>query len=156
MNRMNLNSSIAMASERKNRLNPAFRLAAVLSLVVWLSAVVVCSAHCAFGWGDASANPQANGEKNSCCHHCGKHPTAGNNASASCLVFKSALTSGKAITLVRPELRLLCELDALPSNSSFAAAVNVRSRRRQAAGLVATPEVYLGAPAFSLPPPSLT
>lgn len=134
------------------KLNPFLRFAAAGTLLVWLSAVVMCQAHCCGDDGLASAeialhNSTTNshgGDKNN--HH----------EDSACLALKFALQNGNAIALVRPTFHFVCSLTLVPIASDTPAvepAVNFRQHER--CDWAFTPEVCLGPALHSLAPPVL-
>ncbi len=148
---------------RQTKLSPLLRSFAAAGLLVWLTAQVLCTAHCSFGvcHGKAenaschdSAQPQPH-------HDEGDSPTPAHDdssTSASCLTLKTALVNGASLALVRPDLPVLYTL------APFALALDVTAtepaasfyRQAQPRDWVFTPEVSLGPAHRSHAPPFLS
>jgi hypothetical protein len=133
------------------KLNPFLRFAAAGTLLVWLSAVVMCQAHCCGDDCHAGAqvalhNSTANthdGDKNN--HH----------DDPACLTLKSALQSNHGMALVKPDFGLAFNLNLLSTVTSveFSQSETFIFRQPPDSNRVFTLEVCLG-PAFrSLAPP---
>ena len=139
------------------KLSSFLRFAAAGTLLVWLSAVAMCQAHCC---GDncgnddhadakvAQHNNAANshdGDKNN--HH--DDPT--------CLTLKSALQSNHWIALVKPDFGLAFNLNFLSTALSVESSQSETFIFRQPpdSNRVFTPEVCLGPAFHSLAPPAL-
>ncbi|MDB6111271.1 MAG: hypothetical protein JWR69_3021 [Pedosphaera sp.] len=146
-----------MTLNRPKQTKPGFRVLAAVCLLVWVSAVTLCSAHCAFGFGaEPKGHSSVHGATASCCHHGNKaSSTPGSSASSSCLAFKSALSGGKALAVVQPQLHFAYALAAviIIDGTDSAQTLAPPSRQGQPNNWIATPEVYLGAATFSLAPP---
>ena len=133
-------------------MNPFLRFAAAGTLLIWLSAVVMCQAHCCGDDGHASAeitlhNSTTNshgGDKNN--HH----------DDSACLTLKSALHSDNGIALVKPNLHFVYSLVSVALSTDKIAiepAVNFRQHNR--CDWAFTPELSLGPALHSLAPPVL-
>lgn len=149
-------------SSRQIKLRPLLRWLAVLTLLVWTGAHVLCRAHCltsecqneinAPSGGEATASESHHGDEHNPQPH---HPER--SADASCDTLNSALTGNAPAPLVTPEFSLLYALaptalmldaTAIEPSASFSRQADRRNR-------VFEPAVCLG-PAFrSLAPPVL-
>lgn len=139
------------------------RLLASAVLLVWLTAMAFCAAHCSLGIGHGDSNQSScHGTAASTSHHEDDHSGVPNDqrpqTSYNCEILKSALLPGNAPILVQPEPHLLYVLPPLVALLESALDEPRTSLLRQAwrRDWVFTPEVYLG-PAFRshAPPASL-
>ncbi len=148
---------------RQTELSPVHRCFAAASLLVWLAAQVVCTAHCNFGVchgesEDASCHDAAPPQSH---HDDGDSPSPAHGDSSTtdaCLTLKSALVSGSGPALVPPDLHLLYTLAPVALTLDMSATKPAVSFSRQAKppdwGF--TPEVYLGPAHRSHAPPFLS
>lgn len=150
-----LNHSSRMNAVRK--LQPFWRVAALIALIGWITAFAICSAHCALG--QTSHLGESGSEALPPCHG---GPTSKNSDSSSekatsfCITIKSLFSEATqlvlqppdALALFQPAFAFLCAPDsaALPAEIS---------RPSRPPDFLFTPEVYLG-PAFRIhAPPSI-
>ncbi len=134
------------------KLNPFLRFAAAGTLLIWLSAMVMCRAHCC--GDDSHADAQValhNGAKNS-------HDAGQNNHhedDPACLTLKSALHNGDAITLVKPDVHFVYSLGSVARLADAIAIPHpTYFRQHKKSDGAFTLEVCLGPALHSLAPPS--
>lgn len=148
---------------RPTALSPLPRSLAAATLLVWITAQAMCTAHCSLGVGHGdSSQPSCHGAAASTTHHEDDHSGApsdhGSQTAYTCKVLKSALLMGSAPVLVEPELHLLYLLSPLVTLLNATRDEPQASPFRQAwrRDWVFTPEVYLGPALRSLAPPLLS
>ena len=138
------------------KLNPFLRFAAAGTLLVWLSAVAMCQAHCC---GDNCGNDDHAGAKIAL-HNSAANSHDGDKDNhhddSACLTLKSALQSNHGIALVKPDFHFLYSM-ALVTLAPDPAAIEPVTTLRQngRCDWAFTPEVCLGPALHSLAPPSL-
>ncbi len=144
---------------RKKITGPLLRSIAAVTLLFWIGAVALCSAHCTTGIGHGSSDEDScHGSAISQPHHDDHDsPTPAHHdpSAAPCLTLKSALPNGNAPSYIHPDFSMLYTLAplvfALDSATTEPATLCFRQARR--GEWVFTPELCLG-PAFrSLAPP---
>ena len=153
-------STLIGIASRPTSLSPLLRSLAAVTLVVWLAAQMLCTAHCNFGLchGEAehaachdSAQPQAHHD-----HEDSPAPAHDDSSTtAACLTLESALVGDSVPAMIPPELHLLYSLApvvlALNATATEPAAPSLRRARRD--NWVLTPEVSLGPAHRSHAPP---
>ena len=149
-------------SSRQTKPRPLLRWLAVLTLLVWTGAHVVCRAHCltsecqdernAASVGETTASDSHHGDEHNSQPH---HPDR--SADASCDTLNSALTGHATALLVAPEFSLLYTLapTALTLDATALEPAASFSRQADRRDTLHTPEVFLGAAFHSLAPPVL-
>lgn len=149
-------------SSRRTKLRPLLRWFAVLTLLVWTCAHVVCRAHClpsecqdernAASGCEAAASESHHGDEHTPEPH---HPER--SADASCDTLNSALTGHATALLVAPEFLLHYTLapTALTLDATALEPAASFSRQADRRDTLHTPEVFLGAAFRSLAPPVL-
>ena len=146
---------------RQTSFSPLLRSFAAGALFVWLTAQVLCFAHCNFGVGHGSSEQPSchasapsqghhdDGDSSSPAHH-------ESSDSAACSTLKSALVGSGATALVQPDFHLLYTLAPLTLHATVMEPTASFFRQAKVRDRVFTPEVCLG-PAFrSLAPPALS
>jgi hypothetical protein len=139
------------------KLNPFLRFAAAGTLLIWLSAVAMCQAHCC---GDNCGDDNHAGAKvalhNSAANSHGGDKNNHHDDSA-CQTLKSALQSNHGIALVKPDFGLAFNLNFLSPVTSVESSQSETFIFRQPpdSNRVFTPEVCLGPAFHSLAPPVL-
>jgi hypothetical protein len=145
---------------RPKHLRPLLRSIAAVTLLFWIGAVTLCSAHCALGVGHGDSDDDScHGSAVSQPHqddHDSPTPAHHDSSAATCLALKSALSNGNAPAYIYPDFSMLQTLAplviALDSTTTEPATLFFRQARP--GEWVFTPEVFLG-PAFrSLAPPN--
>ena len=142
-------------------LRPLFRSAAAVTLLFWVAATILCTAHCSIGVCiDDSGQASCHASPSAPSHHDDDHspgPTHDDSSpTPTCLTLKSVVASGNAPALVHPDFSLFYTLaplafawDVTPSGPA-----TLIFRQARLSEWVFTPEVCLG-PAFrSLAPPT--
>lgn len=154
-------SKVGMRSRDKSS-SPLLRSFAAVALVIWVSAVALCTAHCtgflAEGHGEGAQPSCHVGDHQKATHHDdgdSENPEHCPSSTLGCAALQSASMNGKATTLVQPPTHVLyllapvaLVLDATPDDTT-----TLVFRQAPLRDWVFTPEVSLG-PAFrSLAPP---
>ena len=149
-------------SSRRTNLRPLLRWFAVLTLLVWTGAHVVCRAHCLTSeCQDELTSSSCNEATASESHHTDEHAPQPHHpersADASCDTLNSALTGHATALLVAPEFPLLYTLapTALTSDATALEPTASFSRQADRRDRLLMPEVFLGAAFRSLAPPVL-
>ena len=155
--------ALIMTKAQSSKPTAIFRYLAMGTLLVWVSALVLCSTHCSVGCGHedashASCDGVAVSDSHGDDDQSGAPSDEDSQTSYACGLLKSGLSSGQAhARVVQPELPLLYVLP--PFFALLESARNMSEatlfRQGRPCDWVFTPEVYLG-PAFrSLAPPVL-
>ena len=139
---------------------PWLRSVAAVTLLSWVAAAILCTAHCSIGISSDDSQ-QASCHASASPHHDEDHSPApahdDSSASAACLTLKSAMANGDAPAPVHPDFHLFYILAplkfALDVTTTEPATLVLRQARLRE--FVLTPEMCLG-PAFrSHAPPAL-
>lgn len=139
-----------MTTDAKSSLT--LRIASAGTLLIWLSAIMLCQLHCC---GDddhagaknfvahAGTSDSHGGDKNS--HH----------EDSACLTLKSALQSNNTVALVKPDFVFNLIFLSTATSPEISQSKTFISRQPPDREFVFTPEVSLGAAFRSLAPPVL-
>lgn len=132
--------------------NSFLRFAAAGTLLIWLSAVVACQAHCC--GDDFDADGQVALHKGTTNSHDGDKNN--HHDDSACLTLKSALHSDNGIALVKPNLHFIYSLVSVALSTderTVEPALNLRQHKR--CDWAFTPELSLGPALHSHAPPVL-
>lgn len=149
-----------MGRSQKNKLTPATRLCAMTTLVVWLAALVFCSAECFFG--GSQCQPRHHEEQTAASHHEHEHAPDSDEhndcPNTICDSLKNFVLSTSSSFVAKSNFSLTYVLNFVSSCTASKAAGSETPIFRQAwrRDWAFTPEVCLG-PAFrSHAPPVLS
>lgn len=122
------------------------------TLLVWIAALILCTAHCSFGMSHGAA-------KSACCKAEGKKPSGKNEPASnlSCLTFKSALVSDYSSVAFGIESSHLYDLSNFSAvlNTAFLKPTPLSLRQSWQRKLSFTPAVCLKSANQSHAPPAL-
>ena len=155
-----------MTFRKSSHLSMRCRIIAAAVLVVWTSALALCTAHCSLGvshlpWAekdDAVPSCHAAAEKPTSCHDTAPSAPADDNPpSASCATFKKLFTQHpSALLQPSPDFVLYIQADYADSVQTEFGGINAIPRQSSPAKFIITPEVYLGPALHSLAPPQIS
>lgn len=144
-----------MIGSRQHSLKPVLRICAAVSLLVWLAAVIACSADCA---GDSYCKSSAamvqTAATSGQSHDSDKHDRHDDSL---CVSLHSVCPASPNAILVKPDFGLAFTLDFISAAPLVALTrpEAVISRQPPDCHLVFTPEVCLGPAFHSLAPPAV-
>lgn len=145
---------------RQTTLCPLLRWLAVLTLLVWTGAQVLCQIHCSSNaCHDDPSEANCHAQKASDSHHGDENSSdhQDGSADASCDTLKSALSGNAASPPVTPEFSILYTLapTALTLDATVIEPSACILRQADRRDRLLKPEVFLGAAFRSLAPPVL-
>lgn len=139
-------------NQRRQTLKPFLRFVAAGTLLIWLSAVVLCQLHCCGDDDHAGAQKIVAHAGTSNSHDGGKD---NHHDDSACQTLKSALQSNNAIALGKLDFGLAFNLIFLSTATPVETSQSETfiSRQPPDSNRVFTPEVSLGAAFYSPAPP---
>jgi hypothetical protein len=135
------------------RISPALRTFASLTLAFWFTAQILCLVHCSFGAGGHETSVSS---KTPSCHACKAPkngiPSTAPTTSTTCLTLKSALI-GSDLPALTPPNHLLYILASIALGADANVQTQIADRQLWRAEPIDTHEVSLGSAHLSLAPP---